>query len=267
MAYWGIFFWGGGGKIYKSCIWTLYTRWGCNFSLFSLHGKWFPKYRLISKLSYLGIKPGIWKSSRSCIWTLFLFLPKGVEMELIFTLWAAVSKIRADFQNYHIWAWNLEFEKSARSFIWTLLYPRGSKLSSFSLYGQRFLRYGLIYKIVIFGHETWPLAKIPEVAHTVYLVVSFYPRGRNGGYFRSRSSGFRDMGRFTKLPYLGMKFGHWPKCQKLAIYLLSTLGGEIELIFALRAAVSEIRADFKNYHIWAWNLDIGQSSGNCTYSS
>ncbi len=31
-------------------------------------------------------------------------------------------------------------------------------------------------------------------------------------------------------------------------------GLEIELIFALRAAVSEIRADFKNYHIGALNL-------------
>ncbi len=28
-------------------------------------------------------------------------------------------------------------------------------------------------------------------------------------------------------------------------------GIEIELIFALRAAVSEIWADFQNYHIWA----------------
>ncbi len=42
------------------------------------------------------------------------FLPYGVEIELIFALRAAVSEIRADFQNYHIWAWNLEFEKQSQ---------------------------------------------------------------------------------------------------------------------------------------------------------
>ena len=40
-------------------------------------------------------------------------------------------------------------------------------------------------------------------------------------------SGFWDMGRFSKLPYLGMKLGHKPKCQKLQIhvYPLSTPRG------------------------------------------
>ena len=67
--------------------------------------------------------------------------------------------------------------------------PGGSKLSLFSLYGQWFPRYLPIFKIIIFGHETWPLAKVPEVAH----IPSVYPNG-----------------------------------------------GEIELIFALWAAVCEI---------------------------
>ncbi len=38
-------------------------------------------------------------------------------------------------------------------------------------------------------------------------------------------SGFWDVGRFSKLPYLGMKLGHWPKSQKLHIYSLSALMG------------------------------------------
>ena len=75
--------------------------------------------------------------------------------------------------------------------------PGRSKLSSFSLYGQRFPRYGLILKITIFVHETWYLKKVPEVA---YLVETLF------------------------LPQ----------------------GVEIELIFALWAAISEIRADFEN---------------------
>ena len=45
-------------------------------------------------------------------------------------------------------------------------YLTGSKLSLFFLlYGQQFPRYGAIFKIAIFGHETWTLAKVPEVAH------------------------------------------------------------------------------------------------------
>ena len=34
--------------------------------------------------------------------------------------------------------------------------------------------YRPIFKIAIFGNETWPLGKVPEVAHT----LSFYPWGR-----------------------------------------------------------------------------------------
>ena len=36
--------------------------------------------------------------------TYTLFHPRGVEIELILALRAAVSKIRVDFQNCHIWA-------------------------------------------------------------------------------------------------------------------------------------------------------------------
>ena len=49
----------------------------------------------------------------------------------------------------------------------------GSILSLFSLYGHRFPIYRQIFKITIFGNETWPLAKVPEVAH----ILSFYPYG------------------------------------------------------------------------------------------
>ncbi len=46
-----------------------------------------------------------------------------------------------------------------------------------------------------------------------------------------------------------MKLGNWPKCQKLHINSCSIPRVEIELIFALQAAVSEIRADFHTCHI------------------
>ncbi len=47
------------------------------------------------------------------------------------------------------------------------------KLSLFLLYGQRFTRYGPIFKIAIFGHETWQVAKVPHID-------SVYPRGEGG---------------------------------------------------------------------------------------
>ncbi len=47
------------------------------------------------------------------------------------------------------------------------------------------------------------------------------------------------------------QLGHLPKFH---IYSLSTSGGEIELIFTLGAAVSEIWSNFQNCHIWPWNL-------------
>ncbi len=51
-------------------------------------------------------------------------------------------------------------------------YPRGSKLCLFSLYRQWFPRYGVIFKIAILVHETWPLTNDPEVAH----IIPFYLR-------------------------------------------------------------------------------------------
>ncbi len=62
-------------------------------------------------------------SARSCTCT--LFLPTGVEIELIFALRAAISEIQADFQNCHIWAWNLAIGQSAGSCTYTLSLPRG----------------------------------------------------------------------------------------------------------------------------------------------
>ena len=68
--------------------------------------------------------------------------------------------------------------------------------------------------------------------------------GRNWAYFCCTGSGFLDMGRSSKLAYVNMKLGHLSKFQKLCIYPLSTPRGQNELVLALRAALSEIWADF-----------------------
>ena len=95
------------------------------------------------------------------------FCPTGGAIEHIFSLRSAVSEIRPYFQNSHIWAWNLAIGQNARSctYIVHTLYPRGSKLSLFSPSSGfrdtgRFSKY-----FAIFGHETWPWIKVPEVAH------------------------------------------------------------------------------------------------------
>ncbi len=117
-------------------------------------------------------------SSRSCAYTCTPFLPQRGIIEVIFALQVEVSEIRANFQNCHIWGWNLGIGQGS-------FYPKGSKLSLVLLYGQRFPRpifactgsafrgMGPIFKIAIFGHETWQLAKVPEVAY----ILSFYHRG------------------------------------------------------------------------------------------
>ncbi len=57
------------------------------------------------------------------------------------------------------------------------------------------------FQLAIFGHEKWPLAKVPEIAH----ILSFYPTGSKFSLFSSTGSGLWDMDRFSKLPYLGIQ--------------------------------------------------------------
>ena len=77
-------------------------------------------------------------------------------------------------------------------------------MSIFLLYGQRFPSYEPIFKITIFGHETWQMAKVPEVPH----MLSFYPKGAETELiFTLRAAVSKIRGHFSKMPYLGMKLG------------------------------------------------------------
>ncbi len=55
------------------------------------------------------------------------------------------------------------WQKIQKLHIYSLSTAEASKLSPFSLYGQWFSRYSPIFKIAIFEHKTWPVAKVPEV--------------------------------------------------------------------------------------------------------
>ncbi len=118
------------------------------------------------------------ESQISLHFALRLFLPQGVEIELIFALRAAVSEIQADFQNCHILAWNLAIGQSSRiAHILASFYPKGSKLSPFFCSTGASIQADFKFEIQAdfqnLRHETWPLAKVPEVAH----IPSFYPKG------------------------------------------------------------------------------------------
>ncbi len=123
-------------------------------------------------------------------------------------------------------------------------YPRGSILHLFSLYRQWFPKYGPIFEIAIFGHETWPLANVPEVAH----IPSFYPKGSKLSLFLLHEQRFPRYGPIFKIAI----FRHetWPLAKVpeaahiLPFYPPGGGGVKIELIFALRATVKEIKQFF-----------------------
>ncbi len=139
--------------------------------------------------------------------------PSGVENELIFTLWAAVSEIRADFQNCHIWAWNLVIGQYARSRTYTLSTPGGQHWAYFCSMCSGFRDTGWFQNCHIW---VWNLTIGQSARSCTYTL--FLPQGVEIELVlpgSSTGSGFRETGRFSKLPYLGMKLGKWPKFQKL----------------------------------------------------
>ncbi len=230
------------------------------------------------------------------MYTCFIEQEINKRLQEAYGLWRSAWKPTWSFSKVpHI----LPFYPRRRN--WAYFHPRSSGFWDMGNFSK------LPHLGMILGH--WPKFQKLHI-YTLFLTQW----GQNWAYFRSTGSGFRDMGRFSKLVYLGMKIGHQPKFQKLDIHSLSTPGGwnwaylrstasafrdrgdflnfhiwalnlvirqsarsctytlflhqgvEIELLFALWAAVSEIWAHFQTCHIWAWNLAIGQSSRSCTYT-
>ena len=144
---------------------------------------------------------------------------QGVEIKLIFALRAAIFEIRANFQNFHIWAWNMEFEDRSQSCKYILsVHPRGSKVSLFLLYGQSFSRYGPICKISIFGYEIWNSKKGPKVQYVLST-----PRGLKMGLFLLYGQHFSRYGPICKISIFGHEIWNLKK-GKLHMYSLSTPG-------------------------------------------
>ena len=125
-----------------------------------------------SRTMYWTWNLAICRSSRGCTYTLFLF--HVVEMKLNFRSTGSGFQDTGRLSKLSYLGMKLCHRLTKDPEVaHILLNPRGSKLSLFSLYGQLFSRYGLSFKIAIFGHDTWPFSKVPEVAHTLF----FYPQG------------------------------------------------------------------------------------------
>ena len=77
--------------------------------------------------------------------------------------------------------------------------PRGWNWVFFSIYRQPFPRYRPIIKIGILGYETWPLAKVLEVAH----ILSFYPWGSKLSLFLLYWQPFWRYGTIFKISIFG----------------------------------------------------------------
>ena len=216
-----------------------------------------------SKLPYLGMKPAIDQSSRSCTYT--LSTPGGgVETELIFALWAAVSEIRANFQNSYIWAWNLA---SGRSFqklhICSLSTPGGRNWAYFCSRGSGFWDTGQFSNL---PYLRMKLGKWPKF-HNLHIHSLSTPGG--GGeielIFTLWAAVYETPADFQNCHIWAWHLASGQSSRSCTYTLLLPHRVEIELTFALRAAVSEIRANSQKCHIWAWNLPIGQSARSCTY--
>ncbi len=163
------------------------------------------------------------QGSKSCTYT--LFLAQGGERWNLgyFCSTGNGSEIWAHFQNCHIWAWNLASDQSSRSCTYTLFLPQGSKLSIFLLYRQPFPRYRPIFKIAIFGHETWQVAKVQKVVH----IPSFYPKGSKLSLFltlRAAVSEIQDNFQNCHIWAWNLAIGHSPR--RCTIYSLSTPWGQ-----------------------------------------
>ncbi len=172
------------------------------------------------------------QSSRSCTYTGYtLFLPQeggGGRNWAYFCLTESGFRDTGPFtklQYSDIWARNLFIMfigQSSRSCTYTFFLPQGGwNLCSM---GSGFWDTGQVSKLPYLGMKLLKWSKFQKL----HINSVSTPQGRNWAYFGSTGSVFRDtwdMGHFSKLPYLGMKLGKWPKFQKLHIYSVSTPGG------------------------------------------
>ncbi len=140
---------------------------------------------------------------------------------------AAVSEILADCLNSIFGHEVCNLKKGPKVAYVLSFYPRGLKLSFFSLYGLPFSRYRPIFKISIFGHEIRNLNTGPKIAYVPF----FYPRGSKLSLFLLYGQRFPRYRPIFKIAIVGHETWPLAKAPEVA-YILSFYprGVEIELI-------------------------------------
>ena len=216
---------------------------GRNRAYVQYMGRSFRDTGRFSELPYLGMKLGNWQKIQKLYidafstrggwnWAYFCSTGSGVRDTVQF------SKI-AIFGHE---TWQLAKVPEVAHIPVLSFYPRGVEIEVIFNIRAAVSRYRPFFKISIFGHETCHMAKVSEVAHILFLPQV----GRNRAYFQSTGSSFRDIGQFSKLPYLGMKLSNWQKIQKLHIYPFTTPKGlKLSLFLLCRLRFPRYRPIFK----------------------
>ncbi len=186
----------------------------------------------------------------------------GVEIELIFPLWASVSEIHDDFQNFHIWAWNSFIGQSSRGRTCTLFLPQQVKIELiFALRAVVSEIWADFKKCHIWA---WNLAIGQSTRSCSYTL--FLPLGVKIELILALWAAVSKIqADFQNCLIWAWNMAIGQSARSHTYTIVRPQGVETEPIFALRAAISEIWGDFQNCHIWAWNL-AGQSSRCCTYT-
>ncbi len=162
-----------------------------------------------------------------------------------------------DFQNCHIWPWNVAIGQNSRSGTYTLFLTQGLEIELI-----------LTLRAAVF-RDTRRFSKFSH--------LGMNSRSSTNTLFLSQGVeielifALRAVVSETQANFLTCHIWAWnlasgQSSRSCTRTLILPQGVEIELIFALRAAVSEIRVNFQICHICAWNLASGQSSRSCTYT-
>ncbi len=107
------------------------------------------------------------------------FYPRG-QNRAYFHSTGSGFEILTNFQNCLIWVWNVAIGKSSRSCTYTLFLPPGVEIELIFTLRVAVSEILAVFNIAIFGHETWLMAKVPEVAN---MLLSFYPSTSKLGLF------------------------------------------------------------------------------------
>ncbi len=148
---------------------------GSNLSLFRSTGSSFWDTGPFLKLPYFSMKLGHWPKCQQL--HIYPLSNPGGRNRACFSSTAVVSEILADFQNCHIWAWNLAIGQSSRSCTYSLFLPQGvENLACFNSTGSGFQDTGRFSKFAIFrgmklGH--WP--KFQKL-HIYFLNYTLSPK-------------------------------------------------------------------------------------------